>query len=76
MYQIYTEVSLVKVPNYMKEKHVRCYPSNDVAFLSKRTKVINLPKGLQYGHAEGVADELMETGFYSSYAIVKIDDPR
>lgn len=75
MYQIYTEVSLVP-SSAPKEKMVFCYPSKEPAFLSKRTKVINLPKGLQYGHAEGVADELMETGFYSSYAIVKIEDPR
>lgn len=76
-YQIYTEVHLVPVnpPKQASvEKQIKCYPSNDPAWLSNKTKVINLPKGIQFPHAESIAEELLDKGFCTSFAITKTLD--
>lgn len=77
-YQIVTEVHFVPSGNAKDDtKTVTSYPSNKIAYLDKKSKVINLPKGLMFNHADELAITLMDDhGLFSSYAIVKTKDKK
>ena len=76
-YQIVTEVHFVPTGDPKHDKPVSTYPDKLKAYLDKKSKVINLPKGLMFNHAEELANTLMnEHGVFSSYVIVKIADKK
>lgn len=77
-YQIVTEVHFVPSGNAKEDaKSVTSYPSNTVAFLDKKSRVITLPKGLMFNHAEELANTLMnDHSIFSSFVIVKTKDSK
>lgn len=76
-YKLYTEISFAPSGNPKDEvKQVKCYPTNAIVYQTKKTKVIELPKGLQFNHAEDLAKELASKKFFTTCAIEKTIDPR
>lgn len=75
-YQIITEVHFVPSGDPNEDiKNVLSYPDNKKAYLDKMSRVINLPKGLMFKHADELANTLMDDhAMFSSFVIIKVAD--